>query len=80
MFFFLLLYLKLAKIFVKLKILNGYNSKFFITLHTLNFELRYGSIILVKKIINKFKKEKSEREAIHLAEQELANNPKYLDY
>ena len=38
------------------KIFNSYNSKFFITLHTLNFELRHGLTILVKKIINKFKK------------------------
>ena len=34
-----------------------------------------------KHLVEKYKKKgKSEREAIHLAEQELANNPKYLDY
>ena len=34
-----------------------------------------------KHLVEKYKKKgKSEREAIHLAEQELANNPEYLNY
>jgi|TARA_Y100000294_G_scaffold168891_1_gene179460 hypothetical protein len=34
-----------------------------------------------KHLVEKYKKKgKSEREAIHLAEQEIANNPEYLNY